>query len=44
MGLRGAELFPFGGMAPLWRIERTLIDEIGSLPDPYFCYLTAMIQ
>jgi hypothetical protein len=44
MGLRGAELFPFGGMAPLWRIERTLIDENGSLSDRYFCYPTAMIQ
>jgi hypothetical protein len=44
MGLRGAELFPFGGMAPLWRIERTLIDENGGHLDRYFCYPTAMIQ
>jgi hypothetical protein len=44
MGLRGAELFPFGAMAPLWRIQRTLIDENGSLPDRYFRSATAPIQ
>jgi hypothetical protein len=44
MGLRGAEVFPFGAMAPLWRIERTLIGENGSYPDGYFQSLIAVIQ
>jgi hypothetical protein len=44
MGLRGAEFFPFGGMAPLWRIERALIDENRRLPDRYFRSVSASIQ
>jgi hypothetical protein len=44
MGLRGAEVFPFGAMPPLWRIERTLIDKIGKIPDVHFRSMAATIQ
>jgi hypothetical protein len=44
MGLRGAEVFPFGGMAPLWRIERTLIDKIAKIPDAHFHCVTTLIH
>jgi hypothetical protein len=44
MGLRGAEVFPFGAMALLWRIERSLIDEKGHLPGCHFRPVTPLIQ
>jgi tRNA (cmo5U34)-methyltransferase len=44
MGLRGAEVFPFGGMTPLWRIERTLIDENNNLPSGHFRSVKPPIQ
>jgi hypothetical protein len=44
MGLRGAEVFPLGGMAPLWRIERTHIDENSNVSDRHFRSMTAPIQ
>jgi hypothetical protein len=44
MGLRGAEVFPFGGMTPLWRIERTLMEEKPQFSDHHFYYAGASIQ
>jgi hypothetical protein len=44
MGLRGAEVFPFGAMNPLWRIRWTFIGKICNYPDVHFRSVTPPIQ